>query len=927
MSTPTPIDNDQPSLPLTELLVEQGIFPSNNTGNPALDSHLDPGGIPMAAIRTFAGIFNVSSSTEMADGQLKQINPNQALFALLGTTFGGDGRTNFQIPDLQGRVLVGTGQGIGLSNETLGQATGSDSVTLHPGQMPSSIGGGNVAFDDRQPSLGITYMINTGGHAPDGSTDFVGLVVPTAAGYAGDGYLPAQGQLLLINDYPDLFNAIGTTYGGDGMTTFALPDLRGRTIIGSSAQYPVGTYLGQENVSVTTNQLPASAGGHGVPIDNHQPSLAMTYLIAVSGIFPSQGGGIDPSLPYVGEIVAFAGVTAPSGWMIAAGQTLAISQNDALFSLLGTTYGGDGTTTFNLPDLRDRTVVNAGANATLGTISPGQVYGRDSITLLANNIIDPVNDHAPLAAAADFTATANQNIAASSLFSVTDADSDAITAYQFWDSTADPASGHWVVGGAAQPTGQAINVTSAQLAGATFQSGSGSDDLWVRASDGIAWGAWTEFHVDAPTDAGPTVSVANLQAMHGQIFLGSALFSNYADPFGRAATQFDFWNSGDGGGHFVLNGTALPAGQANTITAAQLSQLSYQSGSGADKLWVRTNDGLVWGAWSSAFTVAAPTDTGPTIFVANQNVMHGQTILANDLGLYSDPFNSPGVLFDYWNSGTGGGHFVLSGVTLPSGQGNVVTAAQLAQLTYQPGSGTDTLWIKANDGTAWGPWSNAFTVTAPPDNAPVMHVSNISLLHGNPNPLASSLFSASDPEGDSITSYAFWDNGAGGGQLMLNGVAQPNGQEIDVTAAQLPQLIYQASSGTDTLWVKASDGLVWSGWSSPFTVTAPPDQAPVVTGSNLGTTLGAQLSVGSLFSVTDADHDTITQYDLWDNGAGGGHFALNGTTLPSGQGNIITAAELSQTTYVAGAGADTLWVRANDGQVWGAWSNGFTVTG
>jgi hypothetical protein len=491
--------------------------------------------------------------------------------------------------------------------------------------------------------------------------------------------------------------------------------------------------------------------------------------------------------------------------------------------------------------------------------------------------------------------------------------------------TADPASGHWVVGGVAQPAGQAIDVTPAQLASATFQSGSGSDRLSVRAFDGIAWGAWTDFHVNAPTDAGPVMNVANLNASHGQVFDGVDLFT-YSSPFGLA-TQYDFWDSGTGGGHFVLNGAALPSGQGNVINANQIGGLSYQSGSGADTLWVRANDGKMWGAWSSAFTMTAPVDTGPTMFVGNQTLGHGQSILANDLGLYSDPFNSPGVLFDYWNSGTGGGHFVLNGAALPSGQGNVVTAAQLAQLTYQPGSGADTLWIRANDGTVWGPWSNSFTITAPTDSAPVVHVSNVTLAHGNANPLASSLFSVTDAEGDSITTYGVWDNGVGGGQFVLNGVAQPNGQEIDVTAAQLAQLKYQAGSGTDTLWVKANDGLMWSPWSSAFTVTAPPDQAPVATGSNLVVALGAQLSAGSLFSVSDADHDTITQYDLWDNGVGGGHFVLNGTTLPSGQGNIITAAQLSQTTYVAGSGADTLWVRANDGQLWGAWSNGFTVTG
>ena len=110
---------------------------------------------------------------------------------------------------------------------------------------------------------------------------------------------------------------------------------------------------------------------------------------------------------------------------------------------------------------------------------------------------------APVVTASDFTATHNQNIAASSLFAMSDADGDAITSYQFWDSTSDPSSGHFVVGGVAQGTNVAIDVTAAQLASTTFQSGSGSDDLWVRAYDGTHWRTWKEFHVNAPIDQAP----------------------------------------------------------------------------------------------------------------------------------------------------------------------------------------------------------------------------------------------------------------------------------------------------------------------------------------------------------------------------------------------------------------------------------------
>ncbi len=70
--------------------------------------------------------------------------------------------------------------------------------------------------------------------------------------------------------------------------------------------------------------------------------------------------------PFLGEIHPFSGNFAPKGWALCNGQLLPISQNQALFSLLGTTYGGDGRTTFALPDLRNRVPVHTGDNVVLG---------------------------------------------------------------------------------------------------------------------------------------------------------------------------------------------------------------------------------------------------------------------------------------------------------------------------------------------------------------------------------------------------------------------------------------------------------------------------------------------------------------------------------------------------------------------------------
>ena len=134
-------------------------------------------------------------------------------------------------------------------------------------------------------------------------------------------------------------------------------------------------------------------------------------------------------------------------------------------------------------------------------------------------------DHPPVVIATDHNLSMHVTVAAPSLFSVTDVDLNPITAYEFWDSTVDPASGHWVVNGIAQGTNVAIDVTAAQLSNTTFQSGSVSDDLWVRANDGFVWGAWTEFHVNVPLNHAPVTTAADFTAVHNQNIGASSLFS------------------------------------------------------------------------------------------------------------------------------------------------------------------------------------------------------------------------------------------------------------------------------------------------------------------------------------------------------------------------------------------------------------------
>jgi len=87
--------------------------------------------------------------------------------------------------------------------------------------------------------------------------------------------------------------------------------------------------------------------------------------------------------PFLGQIALFPYNFAPRGWALCQGQLLAISQNTALFSLLGTMYGGNGITTFALPDLRSRVPISSGQGPGLSSYAQGEVLGVETVTLLS----------------------------------------------------------------------------------------------------------------------------------------------------------------------------------------------------------------------------------------------------------------------------------------------------------------------------------------------------------------------------------------------------------------------------------------------------------------------------------------------------------------------------------------------------------------
>lgn len=133
--------------------------------------------------------------------------------------------------------------------------------------------------------------------------------------------------------------------------------------------------------------------------------------------------------PFLGTIIAVGFNFAPRGWALCSGQLLPISQNSALFALLGTTYGGDGKTTFGLPDLRGRVAVGMGQSPGSGNVTFGENSGTENVILQIPNL--PAHTHPVTSkmSVSDTPATLPQATAGNSLAAIIDVNSDPSKGY------------------------------------------------------------------------------------------------------------------------------------------------------------------------------------------------------------------------------------------------------------------------------------------------------------------------------------------------------------------------------------------------------------------------------------------------------------------------------------------------------------------
>ncbi len=591
---------------------------------------------------------------------------------------------------------------------------------------------------------------------------------------------------------------------------------------------------------------------------------------------------------------------------------------------------GQTTQTFTVQIKPDAAFQAANINPDFGLVLSNPVHATIGLGTAETTIIE---NPPPIVTVASTTATLRpETVFATTMISAVDPGGRAITEYDIWDSGT--GGTQLKLNGAVEPAQTEVILTPSQFASLMYTYGATNtqDRLWARAFDGFNWSAWANGTEKGFVDNGPVVTpnAANFAATHNQSFAANSFFTA-RDSDGDAVTQYGFWDTGGGGGHFLLNGVAQATNAEFDIPVSQLAQVTYQAGSGTDTLWVRANDGTVWGAWSHSFTVTVPQ---PTLSVTSNTVAtKGQMITLSSLVTVSDP----GLLgykdLQLWDShGTvAGGEFTINNVAQGANQAITVARSDFANTFFDAPmqGGIDTMWARLiqNDGsaTAW----QRFTVTVA---MPTLSVASISSATAGQPISLSSLVTINDPATVGYRDLQLWDSDGtvAGGEFKINNAAQAANQVINVAPGNFLSTEFDAPTqgGTDTLWARLlqNDGSV-TAWQR-FTVTVATPTLSVTSVANA--TKGQLIPLSNLATVLDPGFVGYQDLQLWDSDGtvAGGEFTINGMAQPANQPINVTPANFTNTVFDAGTqgGTDTLWARlVQDNGAATAWQR-FTVT-
>jgi cellulose biosynthesis protein BcsQ len=400
-----------------------------------------------------------------------------------------------------------------------------------------------------------------------------------------------------------------------------------------------------------------------------------------------------------------------------------------------------------------------------------------------------------------------------------------------------------------------------------------------------------------------------------------------------------------------------------TVNAADLNTVDFQSVSGTETLYVRANDGTAadpnWGAWATTTINGAAKTQLPVVTAEAKTLTASRDqIFLYSSGLFTaaEPSSSPYAAISQYDllvsdAAGGVGSWLVNGTAIANDVVFAVSAATIDTVSFQSVSGTETVYVRANDGTAadpnWGAWATIKVNGAAKTQLPVVTVLSKTVSAAQDQIIGySSMFGittdASTSIYASVSQYDFLvaDSAGGVGSLLVGGTAQANDVVIAVNASDLGTVSFESVSGTETIYVRANDGTAadpnWGGWVSTTIKGATQHPGPVFTAINakITTVQGGETvatPVTTFFNEIDAGGYPLAQYQVIDAAGAGsvGNFLVNGVAKANGAAVTVNASDLSTLSYKFQSGSQVLWIRANDGTAadpnWGAWAS-VTVT-
>ena len=428
------------------------------------------------------------------------------------------------------------------------------------------------------------------------------------------------------------------------------------------------------------------------------------------------------------------------------------------------------------------------------------------------------------------TVEVNASVKISSLISnVRDPNNYAVTSYRFWDEGS--GGGYLSLDGVKQASATWVLVDAASLSSLVYVGGAaaGRENVDVEAWNGHLWS--TSVAAEMITKVAqyvnpPVVTTSNQNVKINASIQALTLIDSVTDPSGYQITSYQFRDNGIGGGYFIFNNSKQNSGEWITVGAAQMDKLLYVGGAsaGAETIDIAAYDDHAWSTYkTSTLTTTAVDYSAPMVVPQNQTVNTNSSIQAITLiASVTEPNNFSIASYGFWDEGLGGGYLALDGVKQASGKWIVVSAADIAHLSYVGGStaGVEKMDIVASNGQVWSSYTSADVTTAVA-SLPQITTVNRTVAVGEHIATQSLIGTVNDPAGLPILSYAFRDEGSSGGYLSLDGVAQTYGNWIVVAADKVATLNYFAGTqtGVENVDVKVQDANGWSNYSVATVLT------------------------------------------------------------------------------------------------------------